>query len=78
MIDRINNSLWEAKTYDDYKYKGDFIEKDMYQIKKDTMFFYTGKKALIQYQYFNMLVIKDIETRKKYVYSRKGTHNILF
>jgi hypothetical protein len=78
MTDRINNSLWEAEDYDDYKYIGDFIHSDMYQIRKDTILFNNRRKALIKYQYFNMLVIKDIETQKRYVYSRKGTHNILF
>jgi hypothetical protein len=71
MPKRIKANEWE---YDSGYYAGDYINTKAYTIKRDTIIFLSGKKILYKYQYFNFLIISDIEGKSKGKYIKLGSH----
>jgi hypothetical protein len=62
---RVEKTNWE---YDNGYYIGDYLYRDTYKITNDTITLEDGKRFLLKYQYFNRLVITDLERRKEGVY----------
>ncbi len=71
MSTRIKSNVWE---YDEGYYIGDYINAEAYTIKGDTIVFLSGKKVLFKYQYFNFLIISDVEGENKGKYIKIGSH----
>jgi len=65
MQKRVRTTNWE---YENGYYMGDYLHPDTYKINNDTITLEDGKKCLLKYQYFNRLVITDLEREKKGVY----------
>jgi hypothetical protein len=72
MPGRVSASIWQFD--EGNRVAGDVLYPSMYTLEGDTIAFHDGRCAMITYQYFNLLVIKDCATGKTGYYEKFGSH----